>query len=98
RDRARRMAALAAGAGLETADPAAAVVPVFLGEPHAALRAAEICAAHGVRVGCFRPPSVPKGRACLRLTARATVTEDDLAALGTALAEAARSTGRSLHA
>jgi 8-amino-7-oxononanoate synthase len=98
RDRARRIANLAAGSGLETAGPAAAVVPVFLGEPHAALRAAEICAEHGIRAGCFRPPSVPKGRACLRLTARATLDESDLTRLGAALAEIASSTGRSLHA
>lgn len=94
---ARRISNLAAGSGLETADPAAAVVPVFLGEPRAAVRAAEICAEHGLRVGCFRPPSVPKGRACLRLTARATLDESDLTRLGAALAEAASSTGRSLH-
>jgi 8-amino-7-oxononanoate synthase len=98
RDRALRIANLAAGSGLETAVPAAAVVPVFLGEPHAALRAAEICAEHGLRVGCFRPPSVPKGRACLRLTARATLDEGDLTRLREALAEVACSTGRSLHA
>ncbi|MFI0411504.1 8-amino-7-oxononanoate synthase [Actinomadura sp. 3N508] len=97
RDRARRISALAAGSGLETASPAAAVVPVFLGEPLAAVRAAEVCAEHGLRVGCFRPPSVPKGRACLRLTARATLNEPDLAHLGEALAKIACSTGRSLH-
>ncbi|MGP4026960.1 8-amino-7-oxononanoate synthase [Actinomadura sp. 3N407] len=98
RDRARRIAALAAGSGLETGEPAAAVVPVFLGEPHAAVRAAGICAEHGLRVGCFRPPSVPKGRACLRLTARATLDEADFTLLGAALAEVATSTARSLHA
>ncbi|MFB4297023.1 8-amino-7-oxononanoate synthase [Actinomadura sp. NTSP31] len=98
RSTARAMANLAAGSGLETADPAAAVVPVFLGEPDAAVRAAGICAEHGLRVGCFRPPSVPKGRACLRLTARATVSEADLTELGAALAEVVHSTGRSLHA
>jgi 8-amino-7-oxononanoate synthase len=97
RDLARRLANLAAGSGLETAVPAAAVVPVFLGEPQAAVRAAGICAEHGLRVGCFRPPSVPKGRACLRLTARATLDESDLTRLGAALAEVATSTGRSLH-
>jgi 8-amino-7-oxononanoate synthase len=85
RDRARRISRLAAGLGLETRDPAAAVVPVFLGEPRAALRAAEICAEHGARVGCFRPPSVPKGRACLRITARANLSETDLTLLGGAL-------------
>lgn len=97
RDRAIRLAGLAAGSGLETAAPAAAVVPVFLGEPQAALRAAGICAEHGLRVGCFRPPSVPKGRACLRLTARATLEESDLTRLRAALAEVASSTSRSLH-
>jgi 8-amino-7-oxononanoate synthase len=86
RHRARAMAALADGLGLETTPaPAAAVVPVVLGEPEAALRAAGTCAEHGIRVGCFRPPSVPKGRACLRLTARATVAEADLTTLGAAL-------------
>ncbi|MCQ0019594.1 8-amino-7-oxononanoate synthase [Actinomadura madurae] len=97
RDRAVRLAELAAGSGLETTDPAAAVVPVFLGEPQAAVRAAAICAEHGLRVGCFRPPSVPKGRACLRLTARATLGEADLTRLRAALAEVASSTARSLH-
>jgi 8-amino-7-oxononanoate synthase len=97
RERARAISNLAAGSGLETAEPAAAVVPVFLGEPRAALRAAEICAEHGLRVGCFRPPSVPKGRACLRLTARATLDESDLTRLRAALAETASSTGRSLQ-
>lgn len=97
RERALAISNLAAASGLETARPAAAVVPVFLGEPHAAVRAAEISAEHGLRVGCFRPPSVPKGRACLRLTARATLDESDLTRLRAALAEIASSTGRSLH-
>ncbi|NDU77565.1 aminotransferase class I/II-fold pyridoxal phosphate-dependent enzyme [Actinomadura sp. DSM 109109] len=97
RERALALSNLAAGSGLETARPAAAVVPVFLGEPQAAVRAAEICAEHGLRVGCFRPPSVPKGRACLRLTGRATLDESDLTRLRAALAEIASSTARSLH-
>ena len=45
----------------------------------AALAAQRICAAYGVRAGCFRPPSVRPGEACLRLTARANLTEVDLA-------------------
>ncbi|MFI0452617.1 8-amino-7-oxononanoate synthase [Actinomadura sp. 6N118] len=94
---ARRMAGIAADLSLETAAPAAAVVPVFLGEPHVALRAAEICAEHGARVGCFRPPSVPKGRACLRLTARASVAESDFTILRAALTAVSGSTSRSLH-
>ncbi|MBW8486252.1 8-amino-7-oxononanoate synthase [Actinomadura parmotrematis] len=97
RANAARIAAAAADLGLETAEPAAAVVPVFLGEPRAALEAQETCRARGARVGCFRPPSVPKGRACLRFTARAALGEADLTTVRTALAAVADSTGRSLH-
>ena len=71
--------------GLETTVPAAAVVPVIIGGPADAVRAAEICAEHGVRVGCFRPPSVPPGRACLRLTARANLGEAELTKVAEAL-------------
>jgi 8-amino-7-oxononanoate synthase len=57
----------------------------MVGEPAAALRAQEVCADHGVRVGCFRPPSVLPGQASLRLTARADLTENDFAAAFRAL-------------
>jgi 8-amino-7-oxononanoate synthase len=82
---AHRLAATARELGLATTSPAAAVVPVIIGDPREAVRAAELCADHGVRVGCFRPPSVPAGRACLRLTARADLGEADLTAVSKAL-------------
>jgi 8-amino-7-oxononanoate synthase len=85
RDHALRLSAVARGLGMETTTPAAAVVPVVIGEPGHAVRAAEICAEHGVRVGCFRPPSVPPGRACLRLTARASLEEAELTTVARAL-------------
>lgn len=85
RTRARELAAMARDLGLETGDPAGAVVPVVLGPPEAALRAALVCAERGVRAGCFRPPSVPVGRSCLRLTARANLSSDDLAVIRGAL-------------
>jgi 8-amino-7-oxononanoate synthase len=85
RDRARRLAEAAASLGLETTVPAAAVVPVVIGDPDPAVRAAAVCADHGVRVGCFRPPSVPEGRACLRLTARASLEEAELTKVTRAL-------------
>ena len=75
---AQRLAAMAAGLGFEVPAPAAAVVRITIGEAAAALEAQRICARHGVRAGCFRPPSVPPGQACLRLTARANLTEVDL--------------------
>lgn len=58
--------------------PESAVVSVVLGEPDVAVAAAAACLARGVLVGCFRPPSVPAGTSRLRLTARASLTEDDL--------------------
>ena len=71
-----------------------AVCAVVLGEPDQAVRAAAVCAEHGVRVGCFRPPSVPVGRSCLRLTGRADLTADQLAQVEVALkAVAARTRG-----
>jgi 8-amino-7-oxononanoate synthase len=85
RTRARELASMARELGLETNDPAGAVVPIVLGQPETALRAALVCAERGVRAGCFRPPSVPVGRSCLRLTARANLSSDDLAVIKGAL-------------
>jgi 8-amino-7-oxononanoate synthase len=64
---------------LGVAAPDAAIVPVILGDPARAVAAAERCRAGGVLVGCFRPPSVPPGTSRLRLTARADLTEGELA-------------------
>jgi 8-amino-7-oxononanoate synthase len=58
--------------------PESAVVSVILGAPEVALRGATACLERGVRVGCFRPPSVPAGTSRLRLTARASLTDDEL--------------------
>lgn len=58
--------------------PGSAVVSVILGAPEVALSAAAACLDGGVRVGCFRPPTVPAGTSRLRLTARASLTDDDL--------------------
>jgi 8-amino-7-oxononanoate synthase len=77
RGAAARLAGIAAKFGLDIAIPDAAVASVILGDPLDALAAQRTCAEHGVRVGCFRPPSVPAGGACLRLTGRATLTEND---------------------
>jgi 8-amino-7-oxononanoate synthase len=58
--------------------PESAVVSVILGEPEVALGAAVACLERGVRVGCFRPPTVPAGTSRLRLTARASLSDDEL--------------------
>jgi 8-amino-7-oxononanoate synthase len=84
-----RLAAAATELGLRATVPDAAVTSVILGDPEAAVAAQAACAARGVRVGCFRPPSVPDGEACLRLAGRATLSEPDLAVAKEALAVAA---------
>jgi 8-amino-7-oxononanoate synthase len=67
--------------------PAAAVVSVVLGDPSVAFEAAGRSLARGLRVGCFRPPSVPAGTSRLRLTARATLTAAELELVRGVLAE-----------
>lgn len=59
--------------------PGSAVVPVILRDPQLALAAATACLAAGVRVGCFRPPTVPAGTSRLRLSARASLNPDEMA-------------------
>jgi 8-amino-7-oxononanoate synthase len=58
--------------------PESAVVSVILGDPDAAVAAANACLRAGVRVGCFRPPTVAAGTSRLRLTARASLTVDEI--------------------
>ncbi|HTU75430.1 MAG TPA: 8-amino-7-oxononanoate synthase [Trebonia sp.] len=82
----RRLTAIAADLGLVTTAPQAAVASVILGDPELAVAARQTCADHGVNVGCFRPPSVPVGGACLRLTGRASLAEIDFATASRALA------------
>jgi 8-amino-7-oxononanoate synthase len=70
-----RTLAQACGVG---GQPPSAVVSVILGDPESALAAATACLDAGVRVGCFRPPTVPAGTSRLRLTARASLTAEEL--------------------
>ncbi|MGW3868837.1 aminotransferase class I/II-fold pyridoxal phosphate-dependent enzyme, partial [Streptomyces sp. NPDC005069] len=66
-------------AGLTTVRPDAAVVSVRAPSADAAVRWAADCRTAGIAVGCFRPPSVPDGISRLRLTARADLTEAQIA-------------------
>lgn len=81
----RNVAALTAGLadvldiqGLTVERTAGAVQSIAMPSAESALLAAQAAAAAGVRIGCFRPPSVPDGISRLRLTARATLTPEDL--------------------
>lgn len=67
--------------------PDSAVVSVILGDPEVALAAAAACLERGVRVGCFRPPTVPAGTSRLRLTARASLDATELDLAGRVLSE-----------
>ena len=77
-----------------TERPESAVVSVILGDPEVALAAANACLERGVRVGCFRPPTVPAGTSRLRLTARASLTAEDLALARRVLTEVLARPGR----
>lgn len=68
--------ALADALGVPSTD--SAVVPVPVGDASRAAAARDLCASEGILVGCFRPPSVPSGESCLRLTAHADLTDEDI--------------------
>ncbi|WP_258060854.1 8-amino-7-oxononanoate synthase [Arthrobacter sp. 4R501] len=57
---------------------AGAVQSIAMPSAASALAAAEAARTAGVRIGCFRPPSVPDGISRLRLTARATLTPAEI--------------------
>ncbi|MDT5013763.1 MAG: 8-amino-7-oxononanoate synthase, partial [Mycobacterium sp.] len=69
------------------------VVSVIVGAPEAALAAATACLDRGVRVGCFRPPSVPRGTSRLRLAARASLTDEELHVARQVLTDILRNVG-----
>ncbi|GAA1975336.1 8-amino-7-oxononanoate synthase [Nocardioides panacihumi] len=70
-----RIAALAER--LEVPRPAGAVLSVPMPSPAVAVATQAEVLAEGVRVGCFRPPSVPDGISRLRITASGGVADDD---------------------
>ena len=90
RQRALDLATAARAAGWTASEPQAAVTSLPVGDPGPAVAAAAACLARGVRIGCFRPPSVPDGVSRLRLTARADLTDADLDLVTHVLAEVRR--------
>lgn len=80
-----RVESLATRLGVDV--PAGAVLSVPMTSPHVAIAAQAECLEHGVRVGCFRPPSVPDGISRLRITTNAGVPDDGWAKAGDLLAK-----------
>jgi 8-amino-7-oxononanoate synthase len=80
-----RAADLADAAGVPATD--SAVIPVIIGDAQRAYDLSIALRDKGIHVGCFRPPSVAHGTARLRVTARATLTDEDVELFRQALAE-----------
>ena len=84
-ERARLLATELARCGLPVSEPAAAILSVRVGSAPEAVDAAQRCLQQGVRVGCFRPPSVPDGVSRLRLATRVGIERGEVAAAVTAV-------------
>jgi 8-amino-7-oxononanoate synthase len=72
--RVRTVARALAKAGKVPETPGA-VLAIAMPGPREAVAAVAHAAEHGVRIGCFRPPSTPDGISRLRLTAHAHLTD-----------------------
>ena len=70
-----RVRALADAFGVVTPDGAVLSIP--MPSPQAAVEAQAAALVEGIRVGCFRPPSVPDGISRLRITASAGISDAD---------------------
>jgi 8-amino-7-oxononanoate synthase len=77
-DLAAGLAPVLAAHGTRIERTAGAVQSIAMPSAQHAGAAALAARAAGVRIGCFRPPSVPDGISRLRLTARATLTPEEI--------------------
>ncbi len=68
-------------AGFDTGGSASQIVPVILGSNEDTVQAAEQLQREGFAVRAIRPPTVPLGRARLRLSLTARIAEEDLTRL-----------------
>lgn len=78
--------------GLSLMDSSTAIQPILIGDNSAALNAAKALEERGFRVAAIRPPTVPEGRARLRVTLTAAHSETQVDALLEALGQVCRGT------
>ena len=74
-------------AGFDTGESASQIVPVILGSNQDTLQAAEHIQRRGFAVRAIRPPTVPTGRARLRLSLTTRIAEEELDRLVKSLVE-----------
>jgi 8-amino-7-oxononanoate synthase len=74
--------------GFDTGNSDSQIVPVILGPNHAAVKFAEYLSTQGFGAYAIRPPTVPEGRARLRLSLTAKLSKDILTELLAAMIEA----------
>jgi len=67
-DRAARLRERLTAAGWNVGQSESQIVPVMLGEPQAAVALSEHLRSRGLFVPAIRPPTVPEGEACLRIS------------------------------
>jgi 8-amino-7-oxononanoate synthase len=77
-ERAGRMIRALRKEGFDTEGSASQIVPVVLGKNEKTLHAAEHLQSEGFAIRAIRPPTVPEGRARLRLSLTARIAEEEL--------------------
>jgi len=87
RSRARQLHTLATAAGWISVDPQSALATLRVARAQEAVGVQRQFAERGVAVGCFRPPSVPDGISRIRMTAKAGLTDADIARVKDVLSE-----------
>ena len=83
--RAERLRGALVGQGWNVGGSASQIIPVMLGSAERAVQWSARLRARGLFVPAIRPPTVPDGEACLRISLTAGHTEEMISALLAAL-------------
>jgi len=86
--RAEQLRARLRAQGWNLGRSASQIIPVVVGEPPRAVALSAVLGDRGLFVPAIRPPTVPKGEACLRISLTASHTSEMVDALVSALAQA----------